>query len=80
MAVKEKCHSWKYWHSLTLLLRFSDMWSLQSWGLLPARVWPQGVFNRFIDSNLGGRRVGRSAAGLPGGGGGVGTPTYVTSK
>ena len=33
-----------------------------------------------VDPNLGGRRVGRSAAGLPGeggGGGSVGTPTYI---
>ena len=33
-----------------------------------------------VDPNLGGRWVGRSAAGLPGGGGGgrsVGTPTYI---
>ena len=29
----------------------------------------------FVDPNLGGRRVGRSSAGLPGGGGG--TPTYI---
>ena len=31
-----------------------------------------------VDPNLGGRQVGQSAAGLPGGGGGlVGTPTYI---
>ena len=68
-------------------------------GLLPARLRPRGVFNRFMgcrgeggsptplqrggtpplgDPNLGGRRVGQSAGGLPRGGGrSVGTPTYI---
>ena len=34
-----------------------------------------GVPLPLVDANLGGRRVGRSAAGLPGGAGG--TPTYI---
>ena len=37
---------------------------------------PQGGGGGLVDPNLGGRRVGRSAAGLPGGGL-VGTPTYI---
>ena len=36
-----------------------------------------GIPPPLVDPNLGGRRVGRSAAGLLGGGGSVGTPTYI---
>ena len=36
-----------------------------------------GLPPALVDPNLGGRRVGWSAAGLPGGGGSVGTPTYI---
>ena len=61
-----------------------------STGRLPARTRPRGVFNHFrgcrapprpllVDPNPRGRRVGWSATGVPGGGGG-GYPSIHTSK
>ena len=77
-----------HWHGL-MNIDLAGGWTR---GRLPARTRPRGVFHRFrgsrrggggsptpfVDPKPGGRRVRRSATGVPGGGGwGDGWPTYI---